>query len=195
VSEIDNNVPRLPEAVVPWWQDGKTTSEAVKEPFFLSSGVVAYFGEKLWRWLTHPLRQTDPLTCSESLLNLHSWDTNINRFKGEPIEIYRKRVKYALINGQSAGSKEGFASIFERMGLHVISQKERQLGMDWDIITIELAETGTPADMDLLFALISQYGRTCRRYDLALTNVADELCLAAEFNCDWGYDFASMELD
>jgi len=54
----EQRAPELPETVIPWWQDGSTTSEEIKEPHFLSKGVFAFF-QMVWGWFLFPLRQMD----------------------------------------------------------------------------------------------------------------------------------------
>jgi hypothetical protein len=155
--------PSLPEVVVPWWQDGSTTSEAIKEPFFLSKGLIGFW-KLIWSWMLFPLHQMDALTCSESLLNLMAWDRDIARFDGEPLALFRKRVKYAAINAKDAGSVYGFKRIFERLDIGLVSFKERQRADEWDVCTIELTDETISKTSKLAAVLIGQYGRTCRRY-------------------------------
>ena len=95
----DNNQPQLLETVVPWWQDGSTTSDQLKEPYFLSKGIFGFFN-LIKSWLLFPLKQSDALTCNESLLNLMAWDRDTYRFEGESTALFRKRIKYAPINQQ-----------------------------------------------------------------------------------------------
>lgn len=159
---MPEEIPEFKEVVIPWWQDGKTTSETLKEPYFLSKGVNLFF-LKIKGWLLFPLQQTDPLTCSESLLELKAWEKDINRFEGEPISLFRKRVKYAAINAKDAGSVAGFKAIFERLDVGIIAFKERE-NEDWDVCTIEVTDDDLSQNSALLQTLIEQYGRTCRRY-------------------------------
>ncbi len=154
--------PELPTTVVPWWQDGETISEELKEPYFLSKGVYQFF-KLIKGWMTYPLNQSAPLTCSESLLNLMAWDRDITRFSGEPLSLYRKRVKYAAINAKDAGTVAGFKAIFARLGIGIAAFKERQ-NEDWDIVTIEMTDNDLSANSALVQTLVEQYGLTCRRY-------------------------------
>ncbi|EDV6094794.1 hypothetical protein AA490_005094, partial [Salmonella enterica subsp. enterica] len=71
--------------------------------------------------------------CAESILNLIAWQYDISRFDGESLPLYRKRVKYAFINAQDAGSVAGFKAIFERLEIGFVEIQERQPGIDWDI--------------------------------------------------------------
>ncbi|QTH10529.1 phage tail protein, partial [Vibrio fluvialis] len=125
MSDFDENAPQLIQTPTPWWQDGETTSEEIKEPYFLSSGVFTFL--KLVRtWLLFPLNQFDALTCSEKLLRLMAWDRDIRQFDGEPLELFRKRVKYAAINAKDAGSVFGFKRIFARLDIGIVAFKERE---------------------------------------------------------------------
>lgn len=157
------HAPELPETVIPWWQDGSTTSEEIKEPHFLSKGVFAIF-QMVWGWLLFPLRQMDALTCSENTLELMAWDRDIKRFEGEPLSLFRKRVKYAAVNAKDAGSVAGFKRIFERLGIGIITFREREDAVQWDVCTIELTDGDISNNTKLVQTLIEQYGRTCRRY-------------------------------
>ena len=159
----EQHAPELPEAVIPWWQDGSTTSEEIKEPHFLSNGVFAFF-QMVWGWLQVLLGQMDALTCSENTLELMAWDRDIKRFEGEPLSLLRKRVKYAALNAKDAGSVAGFKRIFERLGIGIVAFKEREDAVPWDVCTIELTDGDISNNTKLVQTLIEQYGRTCRRY-------------------------------
>ncbi|EKF9473134.1 phage tail protein [Vibrio cholerae] len=163
MSEANNNAPKIKQEPTPWWQDGQTTSEQKIEPYFLSSGVFTFM-QKVKTWLLFPLRQFDALTCSEKLLNYMAWDRNIQRFPNEPLELFRKRVKYAAINAKDAGSVAGFKRIFQRLGVGIVDFKERQSPTDWDVCTIEITDSDISKNSKLVQTLIEQYGRTCRRY-------------------------------
>jgi hypothetical protein len=173
--------PSLPEVVVPWWQDGSTTSEAIKEPFFLSKGLIGFW-KLIWSWMLFPLHQMDALTCSESLLNLMAWDRDITRFDGEPLTLFRKRVKYAAINAKDAGSVYGFKRIFQRLGIGIVAFKERESAVDWDVCTIELTDNAISQNSKLVQTLIEQYGRTCRRYRFQVTYPSELQIYHAKFS-------------
>lgn len=164
----ERNVPEQPQTTIPWWQDGATTSDELKEPYFLSTGVSAFFA-LVKGWLLFPLHQSDALTCSESLLNIMAWDRDITRFNGESLTLFRKRVKYALINAKDAGSVAGFKAIFERLDIGIVSFKEREYIHDWDICTIELTDSDLSQNSLLVQTLLEQYGLTCRRYHVGVT--------------------------
>lgn len=165
------HIPTQSEATIPWWQDGKTTSETLKEPHFLSKGV-NQFWDLFKAYLLFPLQQADALVCSEPLLNLLAWDRDITRFTGEPLSLFRKRVKYAVLNAQDAGSVAGFIAIFARLGIEIITFKEREDPIEWDICTIEISDSDISQNSALVKTLIEQYGRTCRRYRFEVLYVA-----------------------
>lgn len=122
------------------------------------------FWSQVYEWITWPLRQFDPLTCSEALLNLIAWERDITRFNGEPLSLYRKRVSYAFINAQQAGEVAGFIAIFERLGIGYVELLERQDGIDWDVTIVRVTDSQIADNSDLLLEIIRKYGRTCRRY-------------------------------
>ncbi|MUK41004.1 phage tail protein [Aliivibrio fischeri] len=166
----ENDAPELPTENVPWWMDGKTIAETLKEPHFLAKGVMQYW-QRLKGWLLYPLAQLDPMTCNERLLSLLAWDRDITRFKDEPTSLFRKRVKYAFVNATDAGEKAGFIRIFQRLGVGVVEVDERTPERDWDIITIRLSDSQLSENYSLLEQLLQQYGRTCRRYEYQVINV------------------------
>lgn len=187
-------IPSMPKIKVPWWQDGETTSEQPKEPKFVTKGVQTFW-QRIVNAMQMPLKQIDPLTCSQPLLKLHAWDRNIHRFNGEPEFIFRRRVKYAFINASDAGGKQGFFNIFSRMGITLKAQRERVSDIDWDVILIDLYGDTTETDVRLMTQLISQYGRTCRRYELGIMHDVPSVLGAAEFNCEWQTLTAQFDVD
>ncbi|SHO57899.1 phage tail protein [Vibrio quintilis] len=187
----DKNIPELPESVIPWWQDGNTTSEETKEPYFLSSGVYRFF-QRVRDYLLFPLRQTDALTCSESVLNLLAWDRDIQRFDDEPLSLFRKRVKFAAINARDAGSVAGFKRIFARLGIGIVSFKERTDAVQWDVCTIEVTDNDMTDNKVLMMVLIRQYGRTCRRYRFEVTYKSELNIEPGEFSHRFSIDSASI---
>lgn len=122
------------------------------------------FWAEVYGWITWPLRQFDPLTCIEPVLNLIAYDRDISRFSGEPLSLYRKRVAYAFINARDAGSVEGFINIFARLGIGYVELVERQPGIDWDVIMVRVTDSQIADNTQLMIQIIRQYGRTCRRY-------------------------------
>lgn len=122
------------------------------------------FWAQVYGWVTWPVSQFDPLTCSEPLLNLLAYDRDITRFNGEPLSLFRRRVAFAFINARDAGSVAGFISIFERLGIGYVELVERQPGIEWDVIQVRVSDSQIADNAQLLLQIIQQYGRTCRRY-------------------------------
>ncbi|MBY8309841.1 phage tail protein [Vibrio fluvialis] len=192
MSNFNENAPQLIQTPTPWWQDGETTSEEIKEPYFLSSGVFTFF--KLVRtWLLFPLNQFDALTCSEKLLRLMAWDRDIRQFDGEPLELFRKRVKYAAINAKDAGSVFGFKRIFARLDIGIVAFKERENTTEWDVCTIELNDSVISRNSKLVQTLIEQYGRTCRRYRFQVTYPNEVFIRHGEFSHNFAQFHARNE--
>lgn len=133
------------------------------EPLALLKTARTFWAE-VYGWITWPLRQFDPLTCVEPVLNLIAYDRDITRFSGEPLNLYRKRVAYAFINARDAGSVEGFINIFDRLGIGYVELVERQPDIDWDVIMVRVTDSQIADNTQLMIQIIRQYGRTCRRY-------------------------------
>ena len=176
---------------LPWWMDGKTLSDSVKEPHFVAKGIMAFW-MKVRVWLLYPLAQLDPMTCNESVLTLLAWDRDISRFKNEPTSLFRKRVRYAFINAKDAGEKAGFIRIFHRLGVGLVEIDERVPGRDWDIITIRLSDSQLSENYDLLEELIRHYGRTCRRYEYQI--VSSTPMTLTELPLDWDHQCSVAKL-
>ncbi len=126
--------------------------------------AVRKFWSGIYDWMLWPLKQLDAETCSEELLSVLAYQRDIHRFKGEPLDLFRKRVKFAFINARDAGSVSGFIAIFERLGVGYVELLERQPDIDWDVIILRVSDGQIAGNPDLLMGIIRQYGRTCRRY-------------------------------
>ncbi|EJJ0395465.1 hypothetical protein VQZ45_003986 [Salmonella enterica] len=151
---------KFPVIKLPSWLD---RGDVVR----LKNTFIRFWG-KVHGWVTWPLSQTDPLTCAESILKLIAWQYDITRFDGEPLTLYRKRVKYAFINAQDAGSVAGFKAIFERLGIGYVEVLERNPGIDWDVVLLHITDGQFSRNTRLLNQIIRQYGRTCRRYRIQI---------------------------
>ncbi len=139
-------------------------------------------------WLTHQVDyENDPL----ELIDLLAWQRDITRLQDEDEELYRKRVKYALLNARDAGSKAGFARIWARLGLGSIEQTERFDDVEWDVIRLEVDAAVISRYNGLFDALLEQYGRTCRRYVFDGKETMPFLIRSAEFACDSAYCVAT----
>ncbi|QTL95528.1 phage tail protein [Aeromonas jandaei] len=158
----DEHAPELPGNTAPWWEDGTTISRTVAEPAFLVKGIMTFWA-KVRGWLLLPLDQ-DPLTCSVPVLSLIAWERGQVRVPGEPLELFRKRVKFAFVNAQDAGEVAGFKRIFARLGLGACELHERQPDIPWDVIIVEMDDNDFTRNQMLIESLIQHYGRTCRRY-------------------------------
>lgn len=141
-------------------------------PMWMNKGEVSKLADKshtwfsqIGKWALWPLQQIDPMTCSEEVLNLLAWQRDINRFRGEGIDLFRLRVRYAFANAKDSGSIQGFKRIFDRLGVGYVEVEERMPGRDWDVISIRLSDNQLGENQALLDELIKCYGRTCRRYE------------------------------
>lgn len=143
------------------------------------------FWEIIYGWLTWPLAQFDAETCAEPLLNLLAYQRDIQRFNGEPLDSYRKRVKYAFINAKDAGSVDGFIAIFERLGVGYVVINERQPEIDWDVIILTVTDGQIARNGDLLMNIIRQYGRTCRRYQYEVVSPSSVYLNVGSISADY----------
>lgn len=168
--------PVTPEVSLPFWMSGP---ELVK----LARAAQQWFS-LLMGWAIWPVRQMDPDTCTETVLNLIAWQRDIRRFEGEPLALYRKRVKYAYANARDAGSVAGFKRIFQRLGVGYVEIEERMAGRDWDVISLSLSDSQLAENQDLLQVLIQHYGRTCRRYEWTIITPLPLSIRIEEFNND-----------
>lgn len=165
---------------------------AIKLPFWMDKGElrkIADLFEKWWQhgqlYLRYPLDTQDEDKCSERVLNLLAYQRDITRFEDEPLDLFRKRVKYAFINAREAGSKKGFVNIFERLGIGYVEIEERFDSVNWDVIKIRLTDSQIAKNHNLLMQIIRQYGRTCRRYQFEIINNQQVTIVHGEFNNDY----------
>ncbi|BCS89960.1 phage tail protein [Pseudodesulfovibrio sediminis] len=149
-----------PEVTLPFWMSGVELSKLAKAAQKWFSRVMA--------WAIWPAQQMNPGTCTETVLDLIAWQRDIDRFSGEPLALYRLRVKYAYVNAKDAGSVAGFKRIFQRLGVDYLEIEERMPGRDWDVIGLQLSDTQLADNQALLQELIQHYSRTCRRYEWTL---------------------------
>ncbi|WP_422402817.1 phage tail protein [Pseudomonas sp. GZD-209] len=140
--------------------------------------------EQVEEWLRWPLLQLDAETCHLTILDLLAWQRDITRFKGEPEDLYRLRVKYAFINAKDAGSVAGMKRILVRLGVGYVEIEERQPDRDWDVVLLQLTNTQLAKNPELLRVLIQQYGRTCRRYDFVTLTPVTVATGLVHFNDD-----------
>jgi len=173
-----------PEVSLPFWMSGPELAK-------LARAAQKWFS-LLMSWAIWPVRQMDPDTCTETVLDLIAWQRDIRRFEGEPLALYRKRVKYAYANARDAGSVAGFKRIFQRLGVGYIEIEERMAGRDWDVISLSLSDSQLAENQDLLQVLIQHYGRTCRRYEWTIITPLSLSIRIEEFNNDFQTICASV---
>ncbi len=164
----------------------------IKLPFWMDKGElqkIALLFEKWWAYVLNavkfPFNILDEETCGEKILNLIAYHRDVERFDGEPIELFRKRVKYAFLNAKDAGSKAGFIRIFERLGIGYVEIIERFDVENWDVIKIHLSDSQLAKNHELLNLIIRKYGRTCRRYTFEVISKTEVTIKNGEFNHDY----------
>lgn len=170
---------KIPDINLPVWMNKG-------EPLTLAHASKVWW-ERVYSWLTFPLAQIDVDTCDEQLLTLLAYQRDIDRFPCESLALFRLRVKYAFVNAKDAGSKAGFARIFERLEIGQIQQLERQLWLDWDVILLRINDEQLSRNNALMMNLIRQYGRTCRRYFFDVLTQQSLSVRAGRFDLDAGY--------
>ena len=156
-------------------------------PVWLKSGpevtkLADAFGDywdKVEGWIKTPLSQLNAETCHVTVLKLMAYQRDVDRFAGEPDELFRKRVAFAVQNAQAAGSPAGFKEIFERFDLPLLGQIERDPEKDWDVITLWLGDSTITKNPELGQYLVRQYGRTCRRYQFLLVDPTPPLSISS----------------
>lgn len=168
---------KLPKFSLPIWLDKG-------EPVKLLRACMALWA-RVYNWLRWPLQQTEPLTCTVSILNLLAYQRDVTRFAGEPLDLFRKRVNFAFVNARDAGSVAGFIAIFERLGVGTVTLLERQPDIDWDVIIVRISDSQLAENNDLLMNIIRQYGRTCRRYRYEIINDAMLQLCAGHVECEY----------
>lgn len=151
----------------------------IKLPIWADKGQIAKLADLAYQWfltvkgwLNNLSLRFDELTCPVFILDLLAYERGIERFYNEPLDLYRKRVKYAFINAKEAGSAQGLINIFERLGLGTITVTERAEGKPWDVITIQLSPSQISSNEELLRVILEHYGRSCRRYEFQTFSIA-----------------------
>lgn len=164
----------------------------IKLPFWMNKGElekIARLFEKWWdkvmQLIKYPLTILDEDHCSERILNLIAYQRDVERFSGEPLTLYRKRVKYAFLNARDAGSKAGFIRIFERLGIGYVEIEERFDMENWDVIKIHVNDSQLAKNNELMNLIIRKYGRTCRRYTFEVITTEKVNIVHGEFNNDY----------
>lgn len=173
-----------PALTIPWWMGGEQIAK-------LLAAATAWWA-LIASWARWPLEQRDPTLCCLPMLDLLAWEREIERFKGEPEWLYRKRVEHALINAQDAGSTVGFVRIMQRLGVGYVELDERRPDRDWDVITLRLTDSQLSESPELLRTILQMYGRTCRRYEFEILTAFDLGVVACEFNNLFEYHHFSL---
>lgn len=176
---------KFPEINLPVWMNKG-------DPLRLAAAAKTWW-LRVAGWLTFPLAQIDVDTCDERLLDLLAYQRDIERFNDEPLGLFRLRVKFAFINARDAGSVAGFIAIFDRLGVGQVTLRERQAGIDWDVITVELTDSQIADNPELLMQIIRKYGRTCRRYRFEVITTGNILMRAGWNQGDYVYYTAALQ--
>ena len=127
----------FPEIKIPFWMNGPHVRT-------LAGASRVWFG-RLGEWAAFPLRQADPMTCSERMLDLIAWQRGVPRAAGEAERLYRLRVAHAYANARDSGQIAGWKRIFKRLELGDIALEERKAGQDWDVIGIMMDDGSFPS--------------------------------------------------
>jgi hypothetical protein len=175
------------EIKIPFWLEGTQLLKLVD--------TARSWWDLVETWIHYPLTQFDELTCSEAILNLWAFQRDVQRFANEPLALYRKRVKFALVNIQDAGSVEGFIAIFDRLDLGTITLTERFLDDDWDVIAINITDAQLAGNEALLNEIIRCYGRTCRRYYYTVTTQLTLNLTSAAVGVEYSYSAARLNIN
>lgn len=161
-------------------------------PFWLNQGEVLKIAQLFEKWWTLkqnifwiPLKFFDEDNAPESIIKLRAFERNVTRLKGEPFELFRKRVKYAYLNYQDAGNVAGFKRIFKRLGVGDVEIEERFDETNWDVIRIILQDEQLTLNSDLISLIIREYGRTCRRYQFVTESRTTVPVRYSEFSGEW----------
>lgn len=169
---------------LPFWLDGPQLAK-------LKAACQTWW-EKVEGWMQWPLLQMDAETCHLTILDLLAWQRDISRFKDEPENLYRLRVKFAFINAVDAGSTAGLKRILQRLGVGYVEIDERMPDRDWDVVLLRLSDSQLSQNPELLRVLVQQYGRTCRRYDFVTITPVSLRIVAVDFNDDQQTLIASL---
>ena len=144
---------------LPFWMRGP---EVLK----LADALTTFF-QKWEDWLNEITDQRNPDTCHYEALKLMAHDRGVDRLPGEAEATWRGRVKHAITAALRSGSLAGMEAILTAHGVSNFNVLERQPGIDWDIVLIELDPGAlSGADTDTIGRIIERWGRVCRRYTL-----------------------------
>ncbi len=147
---------------LPFWLNG-SGNKADARGF---SAFISAWWAKCEAWLSWPLNILAVENAPLFMVDLLADERDVQRFAGEPEELYRLRVKYAYANVKDAGTVAGFKAIWQRLGLGDVEVSERVDSWDWDIVLLTVEAQQIADNAELMNLLIEKYGRTCRRYYL-----------------------------
>ena len=148
----------------------------------LRKGAVRFW-QGVSEMLAWPAKQLDPMTAELALVHLLAWERDITQIPNETEQTYRIRVKYALQFAKGAGSKVGWISMFEKLGMPWVRIDERLADTDWDVIRLQIIDSDLTERDRLIDYICRQYGRTTRRYQ---SETIANFKLSSKVNC---FDF------
>lgn len=149
------------------------------------------YWEQSRNYVMWAVQQKNEQQNEEPILGLLAWERLTQRLNSEPLDLYRKRVQHALVNTIDAGEIATIKDIFNRLDLQVINVRERIEGRDWDIIAIDMTDSALASAYELLPELIQLYGRTCRRYELTVHNLAAVSLSLGITHVQWDNNYVS----
>ncbi|TQF70499.1 hypothetical protein [Pseudoalteromonas luteoviolacea] len=131
------------------------------------------------------VNQKEAQQNEEPILSFLAWERLTDKLDNEPVSLYRKRVQHALVNTIEAGDLANIKDVFARLDIEVLNVRERIDGRDWDIIALDISDTALATNNNLLPEIIQLYGRTCRRYEFTVHNVADVFMSIGDTHVQW----------
>lgn len=129
--------------------------------------------------LRMPLAKHDPLTAPIDIVRMMAWERDIDPLEREDEMIFRIRVANAYSFARHGGETAGFKNMFGKLGVDWVEIHEREDQEQWDVVTIETADSDLAQKNWLMNTMIRQYGRTCRRYQFNVTYPATLKMIAA----------------
>ncbi|EGU39398.1 phage tail protein [Vibrio scophthalmi] len=160
----------------------------IKFKYWMGRGELAKFANALRNYwsrvdeaLRMPLKKHDPLTAPIGIVRLMAWERDIEPLEREDEMIFRIRVANAYSFARHGGETAGFKNMFGKLGVDWVDIHEREDQEQWDVVTIETADSDLAQKNWLMNAMIRQYGRTCRRYQFNVTYPVTLKMIAAAF--------------
>ncbi|CAH8242124.1 conserved hypothetical protein [Vibrio aestuarianus] len=160
----------------------------IKFKYWMGRGELAKFANALRNYwlrvdeaLRMPLKKHDPLTAPIGIVRLMAWERDIEPLEREDEMIFRIRVANAYSFARHGGETAGFKNMFGKLGVDWVEIHEREDQEQWDVVTIETADSDLAQKNWLMNAMIRQYGRTCRRYQFNVTYPVTLKMIAAAF--------------